>query len=331
MRIGSATQSPVRNWLLLALLAIFCLPASFSGQEPVKTLTITKIDPIPLDGPRHSEATESLYYLVDTAYPQDWQDEVESSNTFKVMVDGHATPFEARGSGFGGGEANASFWVYLGAPGKKKIEVTLVRDGKTVRAEKETTVPLRPVLRLLGHYDGECLFENESLQFLAFSAKDLSVKVNGKDVRLDEKPVPGFEGISVLTIPPSLKPGNNSIAYSGADPAGKRFSHTVALFYAADNKVKVGDRFLVTYGGPASKSGPFYYVTADGNVLVAQGSVKWMTILKQTPGGWIGAGEVFGNQILANRAGAGTLALSVKSNFMLGEKLDKTVQIAVEP
>ena len=251
--------------------------------------------------------------------------------TFNVLVDGHATPYEAAGAGYGGGEAETSFWVFLGAPGKKNVEVTLVHSGKTVRAKKEFTVVSQPALRLLDHYDGECLFQNESLRFLSFSSTDSTVKVNGKQVQIDSKPVQGFDGVSTFTIPPSLQPGNNTIEYSALNAQGNRFSHTAVLYFAAENKVRAGDRFLFTYGGPRSKSGPFYYVVADGNVLASAGGVQWKSILIQEPKGWIRDSEVFGYPITAKKAGSGGLVLSVKSNFLLAEELDKKINITVEP
>jgi len=332
MRNYSIAELSVRNVLVLALLAVLAVawrPAPVYGQEPPKTLTISKIERIPLDGPGHPEDAESLYYLVYAAYPQDWQDEVQ--DTFKVMIDGHVAHYEGGGGGFGGGEAESSFWVYLGAPGKKKIEVTLVHEGKTIHAEKEFTVEARPALRLLDHYDGESFFKDEALRFLCFSTKDVAITVNGKAVEPESMPVEGFDGISILTIAPSLRPGINSIEYSGADAEGKRFSHTASFYFAANNKLKVGDHILFTYGGPKSKSGPFYYVYADGTVLVSGGSVQWKSVLVQGAKKLITDHEVFGFPITAKAAGSGGVALFVKSNFLLHEELDKKIDITVEP
>ena len=315
--------------LLLALLAVFLSPAFAAAQEPPKTLIITSIDRIPLDGPSHAEDAEALFYLVNTEYPQDWQEEVEK--TFQVMVDGHAAKYEAGGGSFGSGTAGAGFWVYLGTPGKKKVEVTLVKDGKTIRAQKEFTVPQESALRLLGHYNGECLLQNEARKLLSYSVKDAAVKVNGKQVQSDLQPLPGFDGISTITIPPSLTPGKNVVEFSGMSPEGKHIFHTVAIYLAADNKMKAGDRCLFTYGGVGSKSGPFYYVNPDGNVLALEGGNQWKTILIQKPDGWVHSDEVFGWPIAAKKAGVGGLALFVKSNFMLPEELDKKIQFTVEP
>ena len=40
-------------------------------------MVIANIDRITLDGPDDPEAAEALYYRVDAAYPQDWQEKVE--------------------------------------------------------------------------------------------------------------------------------------------------------------------------------------------------------------------------------------------------------------
>lgn len=134
----------------------------------------------------------------------------------------------------------------LGAPGKKKIEVTLVKDGKTIAAEKEFTAPPEAVLRMLGHYDGECLLENEALKLIVFGVNDPVVKVNGQPVETRAEGVKGFDGVLIVTISPSLKAGENSIEYGGADAAGKRVTGSMSLYYAAGNKAKLGDRFLFT-------------------------------------------------------------------------------------
>lgn len=81
----------------------------------------------------------------------------------------------------------------------------------------------------------------------------------------------------------------------------------------------------------ASKSGPFYSVNADGEVLVNTGGVKWETVLEQGKKGWIGAIEALGNPILAKKAGTGGLALSAKPFFLQPEQLDKKIAFTVEP
>jgi len=324
------TQFPVvRTALGMALAALMGWPGTAAGQAPTKTLVITEIRPIPLNGPGRAEEGGSIYYLVEATYPQDWQDEVE--NTFKVKVDGLPATYQDSGSGFGGGEADRSFWVYLGSPGKKTIEVTLVKDGKTIAAEKEFTVPAESVIRLLDHYDGEAVFENEALKFVDFGALDVSMKVNGVAVDVKTEPVKGFEGVSMVTVPPSLKPGMNTIEYASTNAEAKQTKQTIQLYYASGNKAKVGDHFLFTYGRMGSKSGPFYNVMTDGAVLVQTGQTEWKIALKMDEKGWVGGLEVFGHPIEAKKAGTGGLALFVKSNFMLPEELDKKIAFTVEP
>ena len=312
-----------------ALAAVVWAPAQAAAQEPPKTLVITEIVPIPVDGPMHLDDAGALYYRVEAAYPQGWQDAVE--NTFAVKVDGQPATYQATGAGFGGGAADEDFWVYLGGPGKKKVEVTLVKDGKVIGAKKEFTVAPVAVLRVLGHYDNECLLDNDALKLIAFGVQDAAVKVNGQPVETSRQGVKGFDGISLITIPPSLKAGENTVEYAGSDAQGKRVSGSLALYYAAGNKMKAGDSCLFTYGKVASKSGPFYYVATDGEALANTGGVKWETVLEQDEKGWVGAIEALGNPIRAKKPGKGVLTLSVKHNFLQPEELDKKVEIAVEP
>ncbi len=329
MRVNPAGILFARSGLVGALTALVCALGTISAQEPPKTLVITEVLPIPVDGPMHEGQGGSLYYRVEASYPQEWQDAVE--NTFAVKVDGQPATYQATGAGFGGGAADEDFWVYLGGPGKKKVEVTLVKDGKVIGATKEFTVAPVAVLRVLGHYDNECLLDNDALKLIAFGVQETAVKVNGQPVETSAQNVKGFHGISLVMIPPSLRAGENTVEYAGSDAEGKRVSGSLALYYAAGNKMKAGDRCLFPYGKIASKSGPFYYVGADGEALANTGGVKWETVLEQDEKGWIGAIEALGNPIQAKKPGKGVLTLSVKHNFLQPEELDKKVEITVEP
>ncbi len=328
MRIHCTLPPLARIASFLALMTVLFTPPLVAGQEPAKTLAITQIEPIALDGLDHPAGGQALYYRVDIALPQAWE---EAEKTFQVRVDGQLAPFEQFGSGYAGDTAGADFWVYLGRPGRKKVEVSLVRDGKTIRAERDFTAATQPTIRLLGHYSGECVFENEPLRFFTYSIKDAAVKVNGKEVKAEIQPIPGFDGLSILTVPASLTPGKNSIEYAGIDSEGKLSPHTATLYYLADNKMKVGDRFLLTWGRVGSRSGPFFRLTVDGDALVLGEKGPDVRILDQDRNGWISGTIAWSHPITAKKAGTGQLNLFETHRYLMPEKLEKAIEITVEP
>jgi hypothetical protein len=326
MRNPFARLSVVRFALLVGLAAFLSGPPVLIGQEEAKTLAISRIEPIPLDGPEHPGG-QALYYLVNTTFPRPWQ---EAEKSFKVRVDGQDAPFTQFGASFSGGTAGADFWVYLGKPGKKKVEVSFSKDGKAVRAEREVNVSTQPEMRLLGHYSGECVLENEALRFFAFAIKSAALRVSGKDVKLENQPIQGFEGLSILTAPAILVPGKNSIEYSGIDLDGKHFVHTATLYYLADNKMKSGDRFLFTWGKPGTRSGPYFRLTIDGDALVMGEKGPDVRILDQDRNGWISGGIAYSHPITAIKTGTAKLSLFETHRYLMPETLEKTIQITVE-
>ncbi len=328
MRNGFDSLRLIQRAGLLGVLASVSFTALLAAQEPPRTLAITGIEPIPLEGPDRPAGSLALYYRVDIAFPQPWQ---EAEKSFQVHVNGVPAPFAQFGSSYAGGAAGADFWVYLGKPGKKKIEVSMVENGKTVHAAREVTIAPEPAMRLLGHYSGECLLENEALRFFAYLVKNAVVRLNGKEAPADLQPISGFEGLSIVTVPAGLAPGKNLIEYLGVDLEGRHFQHTLVLYYLAGNKVKVGDRFQFTWGHPGSRSGPYFRITADGDSLVLGEKGEDVRILDRDPKGWVSSSVVYSHQITAKKPGSAQLNLFETPRYLLPERLEKSIQITVEP
>jgi len=328
------------SWLggTLALAALAVAPAGLRSAEPAKTLVIDKIDPLPLSGHGEAATADGLYSLVDTHYPKAWMDKVD--NSFKLTVDGRPTPWEAAGGGYSGDDANASFRVYLGEAGKKTVSVSFTLDGKTVTATKEDEVKGTPVLRLLDRIDGEGVFENVPLRFVLYEAKNLTVKINGKVVAAETKPIEAFAGISIATVAPALAPGTNKIEFSAIDAKGATVASSATLHYITNNTVKVGDKFSIVYGAMGSRSGPFYSIKSDGAALDLSHGSSWESrfVERKPKQGeadselpWIFPETMNAFPAIAAKAGKSTLTFFVKSNFMFPEKEDKKLEITVTP
>lgn len=328
------------SWLggTLALAALAATPAAAVGAVPVKTLVIDKIDPLSLTGHDEAAPADGLYYSIDTRYPKAWMNKAQ--NTFKLTVDGKPAPWEAAGGGFSGDDANAAFRIYLSEAGKKTVSVALILGGKTITATKEVEVKGAPVLRLLDWIDGEGVFENVPLRFVLYEVKNLAVKINGKDVAAETRPLEAFAGIYLATVAPSLVPGTNKIEFSAVDTKGAPVASSATLLYIANNTVKLGDKFSIVYGAMGSRSGPFYSIKSDGEALDLSHGSSWKSRLVASQPGkdeassklpWIFPETVNAFPAIAQKAGKSTLTFYVKSNFMYPEKEDKKLEITVAP
>ncbi len=317
---------------ILALATLLAASASAQSAPSARTLVIDKIEAIPLDGPNANTESGVLYYRVDVRYPKAWMDKVEDS--FSITVGGKPAPFEAVGGGFSD-DANKSFRIYPGVSGRKLVQVSLVLDAKTVTATKELLLPGTPLVRLMDHVRSECLFENPPLTFLVFNATDPVVRVNAREVAAKAKPSQDFPGITLLTIPPSLEPGLNQIEITATGAAGRPVTEKSTLLFAANNTVKVGSKLNIVWGHMGSRSGPFFRLGHEGQVLAAVGSSEMggQSVLNSGDDGktphWILASGVNVYSFTAQTPGKGKLNFEQQSHWTRPFETEKTVEITV--
>ena len=315
---------------------LLAVPSGVFAQAPAKTLTITEVEPLVLD---HLDAQNptALYYLVETHYPKAWMDKVESS--FQITVDGKPAAFDGIGGGFSD-DANRSFRFYAGTAGKRLVQVSLTVEGKQVKASREFTVKAPPLVRLLDHVADECVFENAPLRFLVFDATNPVIKLNGKAIVAEAKPSVEFPGITILTVPPSLLPGINQVEIVATGSAGQPVTQKSTLLFAAENTVKVGSKLNVVWGYMGSRSGPFFQLGSDQQVLVPAGSKQLESRIEVESGKsndaapkfpWISAGGVNVYSFTAQKPGKGKLSYEEQSHWTLPSEVKKTVEITVVP
>jgi hypothetical protein len=317
----------------LLLFGFLMLAAGLLGAQPEQAaLGIVRIQSIPLDGPTAENPAEALYSLVEVSSPQNWA----GRESFRMTVDGQDAPFELVSGSMG----NVRFRLYAGEPGTKTLVVTVTLDGKTLRAERQFNVVAAPTLRLLDHVDTELLFEDQPLRFAAYHAKNPEIRVNGSLMEPQSAALEGFDGVTLLTIPPSLDPDRNRIEFSSEDAAGNRVVHNVTLYLAQSGVLSKGDKFSVVYGEPRPKPGPFYRVHGDGEFLTNAGSPRPRIALTVAPAKnasglpqlpWIGSHTLLAFPFKAKNAGLGELQYAVKGHFSELEKTDKRVNLKVIP
>lgn len=323
-----------RFFLFYLLLALGL--SAVRAQPAPATLNIRNIQAMPLDGPMAENPAESLYALVEVSYPQAWAGNIR----FQMAIDGHDAPFEPADSSSAGPLASSSFRIYPGESGRRTLTVTATVDGKTQRAEEHFTVSAAPLLRLLDHVDTELLFEDQPLRFVACRAKNPEIRINGALVSPQTAPLAGFDGVTLLTIPPGLDPDRNRIEFSAEDAAGNRVVHNLTLYLALSGVLGKGDRFSVIYGGPRSKSGPVMRVRGDGAFLKNAGAPRTRIALRlaaaknasseaQRP--WLHAEPVAAFPLVARKEGLGLLEFVTSGHFAEAEKTEKRINLKVIP
>lgn len=319
-------------FLLLLALAL----RAVSAQPAPATLNIRSIQPIPLDGPTAENPAESLYALVEVSYPQAWAGHIR----FQMAIDGHDAAFEPAGSSSAGPLASSSFRIYAGEPGSRTLTVTATVDGKSQRAEERFTASSAPLLRLLDHVDTELLYDDQPLRFVACRAIHPEIRVNGALVSPQTAALTGFDGVTLLTIPPGLDPDRNRIEFSAEDASGNRVVHSLTLYLALSGVLGKGDRFSVVYGGPRSKSGPVMRVRGDGAFLKNAGAPRTRIALRlaaaknasgeaQRP--WLHAEPVAAFPLVAHKEGLGLLEFVTSGHFAEAEKTEKRINLKVIP
>lgn len=327
-----------RGTLFLALSAalgmvLVAIPRFASAQSPAPTLVISKVEPLPLEG-SDVPKPHSLYDLVEVHFSKAWMEVPDSA--FKVTLDSQPATVEWIGNGFAD-DAERDFYLYPGTAGRKQLQVSLTVDGKTLTARKELTVTAAPLIRLLNHVPYEGVFENPTLTFMVFEAKNPVVTVNDKQVAAEAKPSDNFPGIALLTLTPSLRPGTNRIEVAAEGPGGERVLHTSTLFFAANNTVKVGDKFNLVWGHMGSRSGPFFHLESTQKPLAITSGPTRTPMLSLdaprngTPGGWILPDQIFTYAIAAELAGKSELRFEEQGNWMIPSRVAKTVPVTIVP
>ncbi|MCL6613490.1 MAG: hypothetical protein K6U03_02525 [Firmicutes bacterium] len=304
----------LRSACLAALLWFVLVPSVH--VQAAGGLKVEEIIPLPT-------FTEPSYLFMELSYPQDWE-----KGSFRFFVDGRPAVFGDAGGGFGGGLNYAGFYLYVGEPGEKEIEIVFESPAATARTKTAVAFCSRGTLLLLDHYDGEAVFAEEPLRFLSCFFKECRVVVNGERQELQSTPI--TEGVSVLSCSPRLKPGVNSIEYAGLDCEGEEHRWTTTLFWAKDGRVKVGDRFKFGYGYLGSKSGPFFDLALEGTALVPleEGGDSFFPTLDE--GKWLRLRHTFFQSFSAKEKGTAIIKVFKKKHFLGGYELEREVVFTVE-
>ncbi len=161
--------------------------------------------------------------------------------------------------------------IRLGAqPGPRTI--TILYDGLV----KSIPVNYSPSgqLEFANFYDDQALFGKRpvTVRWLGCYLLKESVKasINGEPVSPDMVVPSDTPEIVEGSVSPGeiLRPGANTVKIEAVDIMGTKREKALTLHYYPDNRVPVGDAFVLNLGLEESKSGPFYDAVVEGGSLV---------------------------------------------------------------
>jgi hypothetical protein len=196
-------------------------------------------------------------------------------SALRVKVDGKEVPCALEGSRTGYEGKKAYTYRTLGVPfgstpGPRTITVSLNRLSKTV------SVSYRPKgqLEICGLYDDQALFGpgDVVVNWLGCYLVKESIKVfvNGKEIPSEMGVVDGRPELVEGRVKPRdmLVTGTNTLRIEAVDIRGDRREREIHLHYYPENRVPLGDLFVLSLGLGEPKSGPFYDAVVDGGSLV---------------------------------------------------------------
>jgi hypothetical protein len=163
--------------------------------------------------------------------------------------------------------------IPLGGPGPKKT-ITVMLDNLS----RSISVDYNPSgqLDLMGLSDNQAIFGSRDvvINWLAcYIVKDsIRLFVNGREVAPDARPVEErpelLEGR--ISVGQKLVAGVNTVTVEGVDIQGSRRKREISLHYYPDNRVRLGDAFVLNLGLEDAKNGPFYEAVVEGASLVKE-------------------------------------------------------------
>ncbi|MGE5557353.1 MAG: hypothetical protein ACM3WV_01935 [Bacillota bacterium] len=321
MRFFDICRREFVPFFLAAMSVAFILTAAaIPGVRASGGLVMEKIEPVKSFG-------EPPYVTVDLKYPEAWGD-----GTLQFFVNREKAVHMATGGGSGGGFRSVSCVLYVGEPGKKKIEAVFASAVKRSRAIKSFNFRSDGDILLVNHAAGAAMFEIKPLSFRTYFVTNMKVFLNGTAIMFESKYDHIMKGCASLNVIPALRQGNNMLEITGRRPDGRECRKKFPLFYIRDGRVKAGETFRLGYGYEGSRSGPFFKLEIAGESLVPDGDsvVERCPVLLEN--NWIGMNSIFFQSLKAEKAGNAIIKILRKNHFRDKEyAVDKKMELVVEP
>lgn len=191
-----------------------------------------------------------------------------------VKIDGADAPYRLLDSrtGYEGGKAFSyrTLGVAPGSPGPHSITVLVGRRSRTI------PVVFDPAgrLEIPGLCEDQAIFGKKTLDLQWFgcylAAGSVKAWVNGREIPAE--PTGADERLRLVegrvALGGSIEPGRNTLLMEGTDIRGGRQEKSVPFYYYPDNRVTVGDAFVVSLGDQEPTGRPFFEVEVEGTSVV---------------------------------------------------------------
>jgi hypothetical protein len=198
----------------------------------------------------------------------------------KVKVDGKEVACRVIASSTGYESKKAftykTIGIRLGQAGPKAITVSLNRLSRSV------SVNYHPggQLSFVDLYEDQAVFGQRDMVMHAlgcYLAKDsIKMSINGNDVPPEiGTPQDTPEIVEAhVRAGGKLVAGRNTVKLEAVDTAGKKCEKQITFHYYPDNRVPLGDTFLLHLGLQDREAGPYYGATVEGEAIVQRQDLR---------------------------------------------------------
>lgn len=212
--------------------------------------------------------------------------------------------------------------------GKQNITVKAIVGGRNVLAKDTFDWKQTPFMAVMGHAgDREILGKKErQLTVAVANVADTRISFNGKEI---QGKLSGSD-IRVCSLDPAWRPGKNVLTVSANKFDGSLIVRNFTFFYPGEGtSLPLGETAVFYYGKEGSKSGPFYDVAVEGDVVAIVRDVK-ADFLSMDSDGWFSFFPMLGKELRAHKPGSAVIRVFAKPYFLEKKQRDREIIIKVE-
>jgi hypothetical protein len=191
-------------------------------------------------------------------------------NRVEIRVDGKEARcqlIESR-SGYEGKKAFSyrTLGLPLGEPGPHSVRVTVGRQSKTIPVVFEPSGQFD----ISGLCNDQAVFGKKDLEFQWFGSylipETIRASVNGREIPVEVSGADERLHLLEGRLGPigKIEPGTNTLTLEGTDALGGRTKKSVAFHYYPDNRITVGDTFVLNVGIQEPAGKPYFQVSVEG-------------------------------------------------------------------
>ncbi len=297
--------------IMIVLFAGLCAGQS-SEPAAVTTLKITSIQP-----------AHDIYAIAGLEYPQAWGDNAK----FTVEVNGKPVRARKVSGGFSGGRNMADLMFFPRRAGKQAVTVKMTVNSRTAVAKSVFEWKQVPLIAVMDHPGDREIVSGKGKQLAVaiVNVTDIRISFNGKDMYGRST----GSDVQARIIDPAWRQGKNTLTVSGNKPDGGLIVKNFTFFYLGEDGVlPLGETVMFYYGKEGSKSGPFYNVRADGDVLAPLRDAR-TPVLSMDSDGWLVQDAALAKEFRAQKPGPATIKVFIKPHFLEEMKLDRELAITV--